>query len=296
MLPIKLSVIIPVYNDAEGLRDTLESLVEQDFSDEKYEVLPVDNNSTDETGDVIEEFENRYPDLVRGLEENEIQSSYAARNKGIRESRGEFLAFIDADCNPSMDWLGNGIECLDSDCDLVGGSVEFTFPQGFSGGSLVDASTNMQIESNIEDRGVAKTANLFLKRSVFDSTGLFRDDLVSGGDVEFTKRAVESGFELCFCKDAKVEHPARSLRSLISKQVRVGRGKSELEEMSYRSFLYSSINIFLPLRISTVFEKVDKELWDGSNISFLNLYLSFWICFSATEYGKIIGFVLRKIK
>lgn len=74
---VEISVIIPVYNDAEGLRDTLESLVDQEF-DGDYEILPVDNNSADNTGEVIEEFERNYPKLVRGLEENEIQSSYAA--------------------------------------------------------------------------------------------------------------------------------------------------------------------------------------------------------------------------
>lgn len=92
----EISIIIPVYNDPVGLTNTINSLVKQDFKG-KYEILIVDNGSDDNTPEIIQKFEKKYSNLVEGFKENEIQSSYAARNKGIKKSRGEILVFIDAD-------------------------------------------------------------------------------------------------------------------------------------------------------------------------------------------------------
>ncbi len=226
---MELSVIIPVYNDPEGLRDTLESLVDQDF-DGRYEVLPVDNNSTDCTGEVIREFEESYPDLVRGLEENEVQSSYAARNKGVVEAEGSVLCFVDADMWVDSDWLSSINEFMDENSgDYVGCNVE-TVISSDSFASLYNSLKAFDVERYLESERYAPTCCLVVRNRVFDEVGDFDDRLVSGGDKEFGQRVFSNGFEQSFAEQVFMYHPARnSVSSTLNKSIRVGKGLGQLK-------------------------------------------------------------------
>ena len=95
----KVSVIIPVYNDKRGIKKCLKSLLEQNYNKELYEIIIVDNGSTDGT----KEFLKKSP--VKFLEENDIQSSYASRNKGIKHSKNEILCFTDSDVIVDKNWI-----------------------------------------------------------------------------------------------------------------------------------------------------------------------------------------------
>jgi len=102
-----ISVVVPVFNDPEGIKTTLESLLAQNYPPSLYEVIVVDNNSSDSTNLVVKEFEDRYPTRVKLLVERDIQGPSAARNKGISASRGEIIAFIDADMWADNNWLSS---------------------------------------------------------------------------------------------------------------------------------------------------------------------------------------------
>src|SRR4029077_14109102 len=97
--PPTVAVIVPVHNGAATIRTCLEALLAQDWPREALELIVVDNRSTDATQAVVEE----YP--VRLVEQNRVQSSYAARNRGVAASHGDLLAFTDADCVPDPGWV-----------------------------------------------------------------------------------------------------------------------------------------------------------------------------------------------
>lgn len=99
-----ISIIIPVYNDHEGIRATLHSVVNQSYDIKDYEVLVVDNGSTDATPEVVREFAANHQQ-VELLFKRETKGSYAARNRGIEASEGDLLAFVDADMTMDEDWL-----------------------------------------------------------------------------------------------------------------------------------------------------------------------------------------------
>ena len=88
MDPLRISVILPVYNAEQTIGPCIESLLDQDFPKDQCERIVVDNNSTDGTKDRIQRYN------VNCTVESEIQTSYAARNRGIREAVGEVLTFI----------------------------------------------------------------------------------------------------------------------------------------------------------------------------------------------------------
>ncbi|HEX2027134.1 MAG TPA: glycosyltransferase, partial [Nitriliruptorales bacterium] len=162
----------------------------------------------------------------RLLTEDRLRSSYAARNLGIRNARGTLIAFIDSDCVAETGWLSAAVRrMLDSGADVVGGNVVFDYVGRPSGAQLFDSITNMQVERNVRERGVAKTANLLARATTFGSVGLFPSTMTSGGDVAWTARASRAGHDLVYAPDARVHHPARDLRELVRKQYRVGRGQ-----------------------------------------------------------------------
>ena len=101
----KVSIIIPTYNRAHLIAECLESVLNQTFND--YEVIVVDDGSTDNTKEAVEP----YFDRIRYTKQ-ENRGNAGARNSGIELAKGEIIAFTDADCAPSVDWLRNIEEAL----------------------------------------------------------------------------------------------------------------------------------------------------------------------------------------
>lgn len=218
-----VSVIVPVYNDRARIVRCIEAVLGQVYQRSRYEVIVVDNGSTDGTPSLVA----RQP--VSLLQETGIRSSYAARNRGLREARGAVIAFTDADCTPAPRWLEAGVCALETHhADLAGGAVRFVASAKPSGAEIYDAITNMQQERSIRERGAAKTANLFARAAVFETIGPFPPTAPSGGDVSWTTRATRHGFRLIYVPEAEVAHPTRRFLALLGKQYRVGRGRYRL--------------------------------------------------------------------
>jgi glycosyltransferase involved in cell wall biosynthesis len=231
---IKASVIIPVYNNPHGLKKVLASLVEQDFPKDQYEIIVADNCSTDESLDVVHEYAENYPNLVKCVIEDKIQSSYAARNKGINTAKGSILAFTDSDCDPDGSWLMEGCKSLkQNNASMVAGEIEFTFKNSKPNiWEYFDAAGKLNQKSYVENAGFGATANLFVQKRMFDKYGLFLPELQSGGDYEFGRRLTQSGEVLLFSETALVYHPARSkFRSKLAKSKRIAEGQKKLARM-----------------------------------------------------------------
>ncbi|SEL75938.1 glycosyltransferase [Haloferax larsenii] len=288
MISPSVSVVIPAYNEGEGIRTCIEGVLNQTYPSDNYEIIVVDNNSTDRTGDIIEE----YP--VTRLVEDEVQSSYAARNRGVKHSSGDIIAFLDADCTPVEGWLRAGVDTLlEEDADLAGGHVEFTYPNGGTPAEVFDSINNMQMELNIKNRKVAKTANLFVRASVFDPVGLFPSHLISGGDVYWTNRATSEGHPIVFAPDAVAHHPARDLDALASKQFRVGRGQIQtwfLEPVTATralSLLGWVLTGFLPKPPHYLSSDLDRRDIQVGLVEFLRILLVAWYCRVLENLGRI---------
>ncbi|MXV64129.1 glycosyltransferase [Natronorubrum sp. JWXQ-INN-674] len=225
-----VSVIVPVYNDPEGLRDTLDALMAQTYPGTAHEILVVDNDSTDETPAVARAYAAEH-DQVTFLVEADRQSSYAARNTGIENARGDVFAFVDADMLVDETWLVDAISAFErKDAEYMGCNVEMVPSEG--GDSLAERynrQTGFPIDYFIEDLGFAPTCCLFVRRSVLEDVGSFDSRLISSGDREFGHRVRDSGRELQYAADVTMYHPTRSTsEALIRKSRRIGRGLYQL--------------------------------------------------------------------
>ena len=116
------SIIIPTYNRADELRQTIRSIAQLNV-DGTWELIVVDNKSTDHTRAVVDEETASFPAPLRYLFEPE-QGRYAALNTGIRAATGSIIATTDDDARVEPDWLTRAAEGLEKlGCDYVGGRV-----------------------------------------------------------------------------------------------------------------------------------------------------------------------------
>ena len=119
---MEFSIIIPTYNRADELRETIRSIAKLNVNGE-WELLVADNNSTDHTRAVVEEERGSFPAPLQYLFEPE-QGRYAALNTGIRAAKGKIIATTDDDARVEPDWLTRAAAGLDAlGCDYVGGRV-----------------------------------------------------------------------------------------------------------------------------------------------------------------------------
>lgn len=190
------SVIIPAHDAAATLPRTLAALAAQEV-DGEFEVIVVDDGSSDETAALAEAAGAR---VVR--HERPVGPG-ASRNAGAAVARADALAFTDADCAPAPGWLAAGLRAL-GDAGLVQGRVEPRpdVPLGPYDKTLwVTAPW-----------GLFESANLFVRREVFEQVGGFGDGLLElagahfGEDVIFGWSARRLGVRTAFCPEALVHH------------------------------------------------------------------------------------------
>jgi glycosyltransferase involved in cell wall biosynthesis len=228
-----VSIIVPVYNDPEGLSDTLDTLVGQTYQRDHYEILVVDNRSLDETRAVAADYASRN-DNVFALDERRRQSSYAARVRGIRRARGDVLAFVDADMTVERDWLEQAVERMEADeLDYMACNVQLYDRDGDQTlASRFNQYNGFPIQKYIDELHFAPTCCLLVRAAVIEEVGPFDVRFISSGDREFGQRVHDAGFEMGYADDIPMYHPARtSVQSLVKKAVRIGRGKHQMRQL-----------------------------------------------------------------
>ena len=223
------SVIICTYNRVNSLQKTLKSLEATVLPAElPWELIVVDNNSSDATRAVVEGFArtSRFP--VRYVFEG-TQGLCHARNTGITVARGEVIAFTDDDVTVDPYWLWHLTRTFDQyDCMGVAGRIvpvwtckkpswlEMDGPY-----RLMSAIVSFDLgEELCEIKTPPFGANMAFKKTAFEKYGLFRTDLdrsgsslLSGGDTEFGRRLLQGQERLIYAPQAVVYHPVEPQRT-----------------------------------------------------------------------------------
>lgn len=192
-----VSVLIPARNAAATLGRTLDCLKAQEGVSGGYEVIVIDNDSSDATAAVAERGGAQVVRL------SPQQGPAGGRNAGAARARGSVLAFTDADCFPDRRWLAEGMRCIDQ-ADLVQGRVS---PDGSVAMGPFDRSL-----WKVGEDGLYLTASMFVRRELFDRIRGFealfhaRAEAPFGEDVWFGWRARRAGARSTFCAGACVRH------------------------------------------------------------------------------------------
>ncbi|GBF79987.1 glycosyltransferase [Aphanothece sacrum] len=222
----QVSVIIPIYNGEEDLSDLINCLRSQTYPNSKIEYLLVNNNSNDNTSKILGENVIEMTEIginLKVLNENKIQSSYAARNQGIRHATGEILAFTDADCRPIPNWIEELVKpFMDEKVGIVVGELT-----ALPGESLWEKyaeryevmSQKFLLEHPFLPYG--QTANLGIRYKIFQEVGLFRPYLTTGGDADICWRIQQkTNWKIGVSPQAIIRHRHRSSLKEFQSQFR----------------------------------------------------------------------------
>jgi glycosyltransferase involved in cell wall biosynthesis len=197
---IDVSVVVCTYNRAAFLRDTLASLRKLETAGIRHELLVVDNASTDETPAVIAEAMRQTPQLVRGVHEPQPGVA-SARNRGICEARGKWIAFFDDDQVADPQWLAELLAMAQQkSCRCVGGANRLRIVGGQEVNlpapcmALLSCTIDPSQPRLYHRRFAPGAGNLLVQRSVFDEVGLFHEGLREAGeDADLFRRMSAAG-------------------------------------------------------------------------------------------------------
>jgi hypothetical protein len=214
-VPPDVSVIIPVRNGEDSIPPLLRSLDSQTIQRERFEVIVVDNDSTDRTAELAVAHGAR-------VATEPIANRSRARNRGVAEARSRLYAFTDADCVAHPQWLEALLGCR-SLAPLVAGDVRVRVRERPNAIERYEAMWRFGQRSWVLE-GWAATASLLVHADAFEAVGGFDPTWRHiGEDVDFCFRARQAGYGLDYCAEAVVEHDAeRELRPLLGRCFRHG--------------------------------------------------------------------------
>jgi cellulose synthase/poly-beta-1,6-N-acetylglucosamine synthase-like glycosyltransferase len=183
LLP-SVSVVIPVYNGSDTIRLCMEAVCHQHYPKERLEVLVVDNNSTDGTPSIV----NEYP--VALLFERQLQGPHAATNKALQVAQGEIIAFTDSDCVPAPDWLRLLVAPFEDDQVVgVGGRIEAYKPESVTERFLQSARPlRNTVQMPVSFPRPIVTANAAYRACALRSVGFFDGNMYTAADIDLSWR------------------------------------------------------------------------------------------------------------
>ncbi len=217
---MRVSVIVPAFNAAQTLAPCLAALLAQSYPREEYEIIVVDDGSTDATADIAARLQSVR--LIRA----EHRGAAAARNCGARSARGDLLLFTDADCEPTTQWIETLCAAL-ADPHVVGAKGTYRTRQRERVARFVQIEyeekyarmRRAKMIDFIDTYSAAYRRDVFLVNNGFDESF----PTASVEDQEFSFRLAEKGHAMVFAPDAVVYHRhAATLAAYARRKFRIG--------------------------------------------------------------------------
>ena len=194
-----VSVIVPAFNASKTIQSCVNSLLKQGYPQGKYEVIVVDNGSTDNTWKMLQNYRGKII-LMR----NSMKNSYRARNTGIMKARGDILLFTDADCVAWKDWTPLMVRCFQNpSIKIAGGGIRAAQKRG-----IVQKYCDQYCHTQeaYYRKGVFATSNMAVRCPKGAKTALFDVSLPLGADFDFCSRMVRDPSEMLYEPMAVVYH------------------------------------------------------------------------------------------
>lgn len=246
-----LSVIIPTLNSASTISLTLSSIFLNDFPKQSYEILVVDNGSSDETV----QFAEQYPVRIYRCSKRGIGPP---RNLGIEMAKGNLVCFTDSDCIVGEDWLEKIFQFfeLNPDADGVGGPV---FPYPYSQNKIQKLTGEIFVEDQRYPRKIKKVQRGSMIGVIFGSNSAYKKECIlsaggyspGGSNLELAWRLASMKRNLFFNPEMKVNHIFPfDLRSILKQQFRWGAQSTHMRRIHHsdkgvKEIIYIS---YFPLR------------------------------------------------
>jgi glucosyl-dolichyl phosphate glucuronosyltransferase len=292
---MQISLVVTTYNREKLLLNCLEAVASQSLERAAFEVLIVDNNSRDNTKQVVLDFIEAHPELNMQYILETVQGTSFARNRGVESARGEIISFTEDDAAPLPNWLETIANSFsDQSVGCVGGPIILDYQgqekppylkgdlQGLLGQFKLPYTepTFVSIWKEFPWGG-----NMSFRKAVFSEVGLFRTDLgpsakrrLTAEETEYIARVHKSGWKVLYNPNAEIRHfvPPERLRKSHLYHVSRGLAASHVVLTGcpkplkvlrwFASDLWYSVRMFIQLVWAIVRR---KELWFDD-------YMRFW--------------------
>jgi len=212
---MKVSIIIPLFNQWGYTKKCLEKIFEVG-SKVDFEVITVDNASTDETSKGLESFGEK----IKVIKNKENLGFAKASNQGAKISKGEYLLFLNNDTEPTKNWMEKLVEELDQNPEVVAVGSKLLFPNGtIQHAGVVFGEDKIPYHIYSKERGekdfVNKKRNfqavtaacMLVRREIFEKLGGFSEDYKNSfEDIDLCLRIGELGGKIVYCPESVVYH------------------------------------------------------------------------------------------
>lgn len=206
MSHVIVSIIVPAYNAQKTINKCIQSLLMLDFPKDQYEIIVVDNNSNDSTAELIKS----HPHVIYVKES--IQGRSYARNTGAKISKGELLAFIDADVFLEEAWLTHMVASFKK--ISIGGGQGRIIPSNEDGQIALNnfrirqqneatGNTNIILRLMYAESPMVNSAACMYRKEAFNFVGGFDVLLERHEDIDLAKRVCVAGYDLVVVSEAR---------------------------------------------------------------------------------------------
>ncbi|MEW6295030.1 MAG: glycosyltransferase [Candidatus Diapherotrites archaeon] len=246
----KVSIIVPVLNEEKTLEKCLKSVKGNSYKDK--ELVVIDNGSTDGSQKIAMKYADKFfIEKRKGI--------VFAKNLGIKKASGDFIAFTDADCVASKDWLKELISCFkDNSIASVGGpnltpKDDSKFSQHI--GKTIELLSSLGAEYGSREKKIKEVehnpgCNVIYRKEILKELKGFNEKMISNEDPELDFRIREKGFKLIFNPEAIVWHYRKgSYKRFFRQAFSFSLGKTQLIKLHPKSARYyhflPSLNLIL---------------------------------------------------
>lgn len=225
---LKVSVIVPFRNEGKNLVRCISSLLDQNFDKERFEIILVDDNSSDNSVELIKDYLN-HP-LIKLIRLENDSGKKRAIEAGINLSNYEIIVTTDADCYHSQNWLKSLVESIDEKTGFVAGKVVYSNTKNFFEElQKIEFASLVSIGAAFIGNQIpllANGASCAYRKDLFFRVGGFKDNLsLASGDEEFLMQKIhfETEYKVKFCAlddSVAFTEPIRELKKFINQRKR----------------------------------------------------------------------------
>lgn len=213
----EISIIIPVRNEEKYITRCIDSLINQTYPQEKYEIIVLDGMSTDNTREILKNFQSEYENLIRFFDNHKI-TQVAGRNTGVKYSEGNIIVMFSGHAYADVHFLStimNEFNNSDSNVAVLGANILPAEDEQFLGtavakvqmSTLGGGSSAFMISQN--NKYVDSPGFPAYRREIIFKIGLFDERFVIGEDIDINWRIKSAGFKLMLCSKAVVYYYRR---------------------------------------------------------------------------------------
>ena len=199
---MKVSVIVPAYNAQKTIGQCIEALLSQKYQRENYEVIVIDDGSTDGTAEIVKTYPVKYL-----YQRN--QGPATARNVGVKEAQGEIILFTDSDCVPSDNWIAEMVKPFeDKEVVAVKGAYKTRQKSLTARFAQLEFEERFEMLKKAESIDMVDTYSAGYRKDIFLLMGGFDPyfPVANNEDTELSYRMSKLGYKMVFNADAIVYH------------------------------------------------------------------------------------------